>query len=180
MAYTKLNLKDYEDRWDAEKVNHLENGIIANENAINKVIPIYSNEDEGKVLKIIDGKPQWVSSPPVVLNSADYNINLGEMFEKGLTYMEIEGTKLLDFIDANYSNTNYPRIYMTGFGEEIQIIAGCSSAQLYGQVRGVMYGNSGPYLMIKAECVIARIYGEGAQPDKTGIWLFAETTPLSE
>ena len=82
--------------------------------------------------------------------------------KKGLTYMEIEGTKLLDFIDTNYSNTHYPRIYMTGFGEEIQIIAGCSSAQLYGQVRGVMYGNSGPYLMVKAECVIARIYSEGA------------------
>lgn len=36
MAYTKLNLKDHIDRWDAAKVEHLESGIYNNDASISK------------------------------------------------------------------------------------------------------------------------------------------------
>lgn len=37
MAYTKLNLQDYKDKWTAEKVSHLEDGIFVNDERLNKL-----------------------------------------------------------------------------------------------------------------------------------------------
>lgn len=41
MAYTKLNLKDYIDKWDAAKVEHLQNGIMANDDRLNRLFSSY-------------------------------------------------------------------------------------------------------------------------------------------
>ena len=46
MAYTKLNLKDYIDKWDAAKVEHLENGIIDGQALYTKLMNMSSNEKD--------------------------------------------------------------------------------------------------------------------------------------
>jgi hypothetical protein len=36
MSYERLELTDFVDKWDAAKVKHLEDGIVANEEAIER------------------------------------------------------------------------------------------------------------------------------------------------
>lgn len=52
MAYTKLNLKDFIDKWDAIKVEHLEDGIKFNDDRLNKLFNLNSlTEADKKIIK---------------------------------------------------------------------------------------------------------------------------------
>jgi hypothetical protein len=43
MSYERLKVKDYVDKWDAEKLAHVEDGIIANEAEIVRIFDDLKN-----------------------------------------------------------------------------------------------------------------------------------------
>jgi hypothetical protein len=43
MSYERLNVKDHVDKWDAEKLAHVEDGIIANEAEIVRIFDDLKN-----------------------------------------------------------------------------------------------------------------------------------------
>jgi hypothetical protein len=46
MSYTRLNLQDYKDKWNAAKVKHLEDGIVNNDVKISNILSGNFNSDE--------------------------------------------------------------------------------------------------------------------------------------
>ena len=65
MAYTRLNLQDYKDKWTAASVKHLEDGIVENSEMIaNIAASSGGNEDVGTLAAILSANtvmPLWMT-----------------------------------------------------------------------------------------------------------------------
>lgn len=87
MSYERLELTDFVDKWDAIKVKHLEDGIVANEEAIKR----YHNDS------IIEMQADWTQNDPT---AKDYVKNRTH-------YKETETYSIVNNFEITYNERHY-------------------------------------------------------------------------
>lgn len=87
MSYERLNIQDFVDKWDVAKVQHLEDGIIANEEAIER----YHNDS------VVEMQADWTQNDPA---AKDYVKNRTH-------YKETETYSIADNFETTYNENSY-------------------------------------------------------------------------
>lgn len=87
MSYERLNIQDFVDKWDVAKVQHLEDGIVANEEAIER----YHNDS------VVEVQADWEQNDPT---AKDYVKNRTH-------YKETETYSIANNFETTYHETHY-------------------------------------------------------------------------
>lgn len=142
MSYERLNIQNHVDKWDIEKVKHLEDGIVANEEAIANLdggVQSDWNQNDENAANYIKNRPfysevknEYLFSTTIARPESDVVVNLGEIRPVDCTVgADVYVEKSVLFITVNdviyraYYNINCEskwRPVWTAYGDDMMII----------------------------------------------------------